>query len=88
MKTGFHIGHKVTGHDAKKKAEIILEILNSRADQETIRAALTAFSQITKLPAIESVRVEGCHIGGFDAGVSVEAEASAAEADEDEYYDN
>ena len=62
MKTAVHIGHTVTGRGEKKRAKMILKILNSQADQKTIRAALAVFSRVTKMPRIDGVHLEGVTI--------------------------
>lgn len=59
MEAAIHIGNTQTKKSIKQTQKAIIEILEARADQETIRKALDAFTHVAE---VKNVSISGCHV--------------------------
>lgn len=61
MHIGMHIGSSREKGEIENVASAILKIMEARADQKTIRAALGAFTAVAE---VKNVTIQGCSITG------------------------
>lgn len=77
MQTGMNIGTVVDKDSLDAITKSIVEIMNQKADQETIRHGIDALGRMSR---IEGVTIQNCVING-DRSVVVEVDAENGDAE-------
>lgn len=77
MQTGMNIGTVVSKESLEPLADAIVRIMEARADQETVRAGLSALIATAR---VDGVTIQNCVVNG-DRSVTVEVDAENGNAE-------